>query len=168
MRLTRDTLLRLLEDEGVSATTYTHPPVFTVEESNALKLDIPGAHIKNLFLKDEKGALFLVVAHHDTAINLKQLWRDLGCKRLSFGRPELLWDVLAVRPGSVTPLALLNAQGGAITFVWDGALDGYDLIAAHPLENTASTVMPRTQLLALLDRYGHAAVRLPESACATG
>jgi Ala-tRNA(Pro) deacylase len=160
MPLNADDLMALLDREGIRTRTVTHPPLHTVEESKALRGDIPGAHIKNLFLKDEKGAMFLFVARESTVIDLKTLWRRIGCKRLSFGKPELLWEVLGVRPGSVTPFALLNPSSKPVVFLWDASLDTDDLIAAHPLHNEATTVIARTDLLTLLARHGHEARRI--------
>ncbi len=89
--------------------TVKHPPLFTVEQSQALRGQIPGGHTKNLFLKDKKGALFLVVALEDAAIELKGLHRRLGASgRFSFGSADLLREVLGVEPGAVTPFGAIN------------------------------------------------------------
>jgi Ala-tRNA(Pro) deacylase len=162
--LTPHHLHDLLSGRGIAFTTVTHPPLHTVEQSKALRGQIPGAHIKNLFLKDEKGALFLVVALESTKVDLKTLWRRLGCKRLSFGNPDLLWEVLGVRPGSVTPFALLNTTAERVRLVWDAALAEHTLIAAHPLHNEASTVLTQADLLALLADHGHVPTVLPLAA----
>ncbi len=91
MPATPDDLAAFLRDLGMETTTVTHPPLHTVEESQALRGEIPGAHTKNLFLKDKKDALFLVVAPEDAAIDLKRLHQRIGAAgRLSFGRAELL------------------------------------------------------------------------------
>src|SRR3954447_23404336 len=109
MPKTADQLFAALESLGITVTTVRHPPLFTVEQSRALRGMIPGGHTKNLFLKDKKDALFLVVAEEDAAIELKGLHRTLGASgRFSFGSAELLRQYLGVEPGAVTPFAAIN------------------------------------------------------------
>src|SRR5436309_10714957 len=102
-------LFAALDRLGIPYATVTHPPLFTVEQSQSLRGKIPGAHTKNLFLKDKKGALFLVSALEDAAIELKSLHRALGAGgRFSFGSAELMRETLGIEPGAVTPLAAMN------------------------------------------------------------
>ena len=112
MPATRQDLLARLAVLGIAASTLDHEAVFTVAESSRLERELPGGHTKNLFLKDKKDRLFLVVALGHAQIDLKTLHKQLGCDRLSFGKPELLMEVLGVPPGSVTPFALINDRGG--------------------------------------------------------
>ena len=110
-----------------------HPPLFTVEQSRSLRGTIPGGHTKNLFLKDKKGALYLVTALEDAAIELKSLHRRLGAHgRFSFGPAELMRETLGVEPGAVTPFAAINDRAGRVTVVLDAALMAHDTINAHP------------------------------------
>lgn len=146
-----DRLARL----GIATTTVRHPPVFTVDESKALRGELPGAHIKNLFLKDKKGRLWLVVAAEDRPIDLKDLRRRLGAATLSFGRPELLREVLGVEPGSVTPFGVINDVDARVTVVIDAALMAADVIHAHPLTNTASSAIAPADLCTFLEDTGH-------------
>src|SRR5256885_3966821 len=106
--LTPEELFAHLDALGIAYKTYTHPPVFTVTEAVALRGQLPGGHCKSLFLKDKKGGLWLVVTLEERSIDLKRLAAQLSAPRFSFGNPELLYETLGVRPGSVTPFALLN------------------------------------------------------------
>jgi Ala-tRNA(Pro) deacylase len=137
----RDRLLHWMTAEGLSPLTHDHAPVFRVEEGLELKAALPGAHTKNLFLKDKKGAFWLVSARQDTSVDLKRLPRAIGADRLSFGREELLWDLMGVRPGSVTALALINDPGRRVTFVLDRALWQAGTVNFHPLTNAATTAL---------------------------
>src|SRR6202030_4513710 len=102
-------LFAFLDRLGIGHTTVSHPPLFTVEQSRALRGQIPGGHTKNLFLKDKRDAFYLVVALEHAAIELKSLHRRLGASgRFSFGSPEALRLTLGVEPGAVTPFAALN------------------------------------------------------------
>ena len=128
----------------------------TVEEGRPLKATMPGAHTKNLFLKDKKGALFLASAHCDTRVDLVGLGRALGARgRLSFGAPDLMTASLGVAPGSVTPFALINPSAKALSaFVLDRALFAGGPVWVHPLRNTASTAVDPSDLLAFVRGCG--------------
>jgi Ala-tRNA(Pro) deacylase len=156
MPATRNDLMAYLAGLGISVATVEHPPLFTVEQSQALRGEIPGAHTKNLFLKDKKGALFLVTAEEDAAIDLKHIHHRIGASgRVSFGNPTLLMEVLGVPAGAVTPFGAINDTAGRVTVVLDAALIANALINCHPLENTATTTIAAAGLLAFLAATGH-------------
>jgi Ala-tRNA(Pro) deacylase len=125
-----------------------------VEEGADLKAQMPGGHSKNLFLKDKKGALFLVSARDDAAIDLKALSVRLGAGRFSFGSAERLWAALGVTPGSVTALALINDPGHAVRFVLDAALAAAPSVNFHPLVNTATATLSREAFARFLAALG--------------
>jgi Ala-tRNA(Pro) deacylase len=149
-------LFAYLDTLGVAHKSVSHPPLFTVEESRALRGKIAGAHTKNLFLRDKKGATYLVVALEDAAIELKSLHRRLGASgRFSFGAPALLREVLGVEPGSVTPFAVINDTGRRVTVVLDAAMMAHEMLNFHPLHNTSTTTISREGLLKFLEAVGH-------------
>ena len=151
----RETLSVWLKANGVTHTTHDHPAVFRVEEGLDLKADLPGAHTKNLFLKDHKGRLWLISARQDTVIDLKRAAGAMGSGRLSFGNEALMWETLGVRPGSVTALGLINDIDRRVTFVLDRHLWDADIVNFHPLTNTATTALDQAafrRMLALLWR----------------
>lgn len=153
---TRADLMRRLDELGVENRTADHEAVFTVEQSRALHAAMPGMHSKNLFLKDAGDRLWLVTAEADRRIDLKTLHARIGAKRLSFGKPELLMEVLGVVAGSVTPFALINDTGHRVTFFLDAAMAHAPRLNFHPLENTATTCVSADGLRAFLRSTGHA------------
>lgn len=148
-------LFAYLEELGIETRTVRHPPLFTVEESRALRGEIAGGHTKNLFLKDKKGALWLVVAEEDAEIDLKGLHRLIGSARLSFGKAELLEEALGVQPGAVTPFAAINDRAGRVTVILDAALMRHGTLNFHPLDNSATTSIGRDDLIRFLSATGH-------------
>src|SRR5689334_21022150 len=135
-----DDLFAFLDRLGVRHATVRHPPLFTVEESQSLRGQIPGGHTKNLFLKDKRGALFLVTALEDAEIELKSLHRRLGASgRLSFGSAEQMLELLGVEAGSVTPFGVLNDAQGRVTVVLDAGMMAHATLNFHPLANTMTT-----------------------------
>ena len=155
MPASRADLLAYLDTLGIATATVDHPPLFTVEQSQALRGEIAGAHTKNLFLKDKKDQVFLVVAGEDAEVDMKTLHKRIGSARLSFGKPELLLELLGVVPGSVTPFGVFNDRERAVTVVLDAGLMQADKLNFHPLENTATTTIARDDLLAFLRATGH-------------
>src|SRR6476620_6662086 len=156
MPKTPDELFAFLQELGIAHSTVSHPPLFTVEQSRAQRGKIPGGHTKNLFLKDKKGALYLVSALEDAAIELKSLHRRLGASgRFSFGPAEQMREVLGIEPGSVTPFAAMNDTTHRVTVVLDEALMAYPVINCHPLRNTMTTSIARDDLVKFLEATGH-------------
>jgi Ala-tRNA(Pro) deacylase len=157
MAATPDELFAFLDGLGIVHSTVTHAPLFTVEQSRALRGTIPGGHTKNLFLKDKKDALFLVVAEENAGIELKGLHRLLGASgRFSFGSADLLRQYLGVEPGAVTPFATINDTEGGVTVVLDTAMMRHATLNYHPLVNTMTTSIGRDGLLTFLQATGHA------------
>lgn len=150
----RERLLAFLDERGIASTTYGHPAIFTVDQGRDLKIAMPGAHTKNLFLKDRKGRLWLISARQDTMIDLKGAPRLIGSDRLSFGNETLMWETLGVRPGSVTALGLINDTDRRVTFVLDRRLWEADVVNFHPLTNTATTGMKQAAFRAFLTAMG--------------
>ena len=151
----REDLFARLAGLAIETMTREHPPVFTVEEARALRGEIPGAHCKNLFLKDKKDVLWLVVCLEDRRVDLKALPARIGSGRLSFGHPELLRRILGIDPGAVTPFALINAPPGSVNVVLDAEMMRQDLVNYHPLKNTATTTITAADLLKFIRACGH-------------
>lgn len=136
---------------------HEHAAVFTVAESDAILDAMPGAHTKNLFLKDAKGAFWLVTVPADARVDLKALPDAIGCKRVSFGKAEDMERLLGIAPGSVTPLAMINAEPGSVACVLDAGLSEADRVNVHPLRNTATVGLAGKDILRLLEHWGQAA-----------
>ena len=151
-----DELFAYLDKLGIAHKTVTHPPVFTVDEARELRGAVAGCHTKNLFLRDKKGTVFLVVALENAAIELKSLHRLLGATgRFSFGSADLMRELIGVEPGSVTPFSVINDKTHRVTVVLDAAMMQHDVLNYHPLVNTGTTTISRDGLLKFLEATGH-------------
>lgn len=155
MPATRADLQARLDALGITTETIEHAAVFTVEEAKTHRGQMSGGHIKNLFLKDKKGGLWLVVCLEDRRVDMNALSKRLGAPRFSFGKPDLLMEVLGVEPGSVTPFAVINDPEGRVKLVLDTDLMQHDPINGHPLVNTATTRIAPADLLAFCRDCGH-------------
>ena len=147
-------LIAFFDAHGIDHATTDHEAVFRVGEGEGIKDDIPGAHTKNLFLKDAKGRLWLISAKDDTQIDLKRLHTVIGSARLSFGSAELMEDVLGVTPGSVTAFALINDVEHRATFVLDRRLAEAERVNFHPMTNTATTGVSQAGFAKFLQALG--------------
>jgi len=140
---------------GIAHRAVEHPPLFTVEQSKALRGELPGGHTKNLFLRNKKGAMWLVTCLEDRPVDLKALGEALGAGRLSFGSPERLMRHLGVLPGAVTPLAVMNDKAGQVELAIDAALLAHDPVNVHPLTNDMTVALSPRDLLRFLEEVGH-------------
>ena len=152
---TPESLLAVLDTLGVDYVMHHHPPLRTVEDAKAHRGDMPGIHIKNLYLRDRKKRNFLIVAQEDRVIDLKNLDQKIGCDRLSFGSAERLFEMLGVRPGAVSPLTMINDSDHKISLFLDSALQTDDRIYAHPLVNDMTIGITGLGLQKFLAHTGH-------------
>lgn len=148
--MTEDEILADFARRGVAVERLEHEPVFTVEESAAVHGALPAAHTKNLFLKDKTGQFWLVVLPSDRRADLKAFAALLGAGKFSFGKPDDMDRLLGVSPGSVTPLAAVNAPSHGVKVVFDEHLQHNARIAVHPLRNTATIALPFDALVGWL------------------
>ena len=155
MPATRDELFARFDQLGIATTTLDHAQVFTVEEAQKVHGEIPGGHCKNLFLKDEKGAIWLIICLEDARVDLKAAPAKIGSKRLTFGKPDLLMEVLGVEPGSVTPFGLINDTAVRTTVILDAAMMEHEKLNYHPLVNSATTTIAAADLVKFIKSCGH-------------
>ena len=155
MPTTPEALFAFLDSLGIAHKTVAHPPLFTVEQSQELRGTIPGGHTKNLFLKDKKDAVFLVVAPEEARVDLKTLHHKLGASRFSFGSAALLEELLGVAPGAVTAFGAINDTSARVNVVLDAGLMQHETINCHPLVNTMTTSIARDGLVRFLEATGH-------------
>jgi Ala-tRNA(Pro) deacylase len=156
MPATRADLFAYLDSLGIETKTVDHAPVFTVEEARKVHGGIPGGHCKNLFLKDEKGAIWLIVCLEDARVDLKAAPARIGSKRLTFGKPDLLMEILGVEPGSVTPFGLINDAAARVNVILDQRMMAEPILNYHPLRNEATTTIASADLERFIRACGHA------------
>lgn len=131
-----------------------HEPVHTMEDMDRLGLPEKGLLCKNLFLRDSKGKRhFLVTCDEKKKVDLERLARLIGAGKLSFASEERLEKYLKVKPGSVTPLALMNDVDHAVEFFIDKDVARAKSIGVHPLENTATVFLSYKDLDKFLWEY---------------
>ena len=151
--IVKEDLIRILNDHSFEYLIKEHAPLFTVEDSKALRGQIEGAHSKNLFLKDAKANFFLISIEESTSIDLKKTMHQIQSKKLSFAKPEYLQDILGIEPGSVSPFALLNDTKKQVKFYLDRSFLSSERVNFHPLINTATVNISPQNLIGLIEKY---------------
>jgi Ala-tRNA(Pro) deacylase len=153
---TPDQLFAFLDELGIKVTTVTHPPLYTVADSQSLRGQIDGGHTKNLFVKDKKDNYFLLTVGEDATVDLKTIHHVIGAaSKVSFGRPEALEELLGVQPGAVTAFGPINDHEHKVKVFLDSDLMKHDIINCHPLINTATTSIAASDLVKFLGATGH-------------
>jgi Ala-tRNA(Pro) deacylase len=150
-----------LQSAGIAFDQVEHEAVFTVLESSAIERAIPGAHTKNLFLKDTSGQFYLVTVLAEKQVDLGALRHLVGAERFSFGSGDEMVELLGITPGSVTPLAAFNDKAGKVQLVLDEVLAAQPRVNVHPLRNTATLGLSGLDLVRLLVRWRHAPLIVP-------
>jgi Ala-tRNA(Pro) deacylase len=153
---TETPLMKRLAELGMKTSIHRHPAVYTVEQSKALRGELPGAHIKNLFVRDKKRNFWLLTVLEERQLDMKALKDRLNASgNLSFASPEYLHDILGVEAGAVTPLAVMNDRAGVVKAVLDAAITKADLVNVHPLHNEATLSMIPSDLVRFMEDCGH-------------
>jgi Ala-tRNA(Pro) deacylase len=151
---TQKELLETLDTIGIKYENHEHPAVYTVEEADMHHDGIEGVHSKNLFFKDKKKQLFLVVTLSEKPIQIKEVAKKIGAKSPSFGKPDLLAEVLGVIPGAVTPFAVINDESRRVKVILDEEMMENDLLNFHPIVNTATTTIHSKDLVRFMEHCG--------------
>jgi Ala-tRNA(Pro) deacylase len=156
MNPVREPILAALQTLEIPYELFEHPPVNTADEAAVQWKAIPGAAVKNLFLRNKKGDRhYLVILGIEKQANLRQLVKVIGDDRLSFGSPERLQKYLAVTPGSVSPLGLIHDSGRAVRVIVDSDLLTVERLIFHPNDNTASLTIAAAGFVKFLEARGN-------------
>ncbi len=164
--LSSDALLAQLDEWGLAYRLHSHIPLRTVEDAMSVEdqFILPGENtlrLKNLYLRDRKKRNYLVTLEQSRQIDLKALGADLEVGSLSFGSADRLMQHLGIRPGAVSPLAMINGVDNKVCFFMDAAAQEADVINMHPLVNDRTVAMPRADLMDFFDRIGCDVIWLP-------
>lgn len=163
---TPEQLFDILQVLDIKYELHRHEPVFTVEESQNIDANIAGIHCRNLFLRDKKKKMFLVVAANETALDMKKLPEFIGSSRISFGSAARLWEFLGIRPGSVCPFCAINDKDHQVKIILDAYMMAGEVVNYHPLDNAMTVSLSPADLLKFFGHTGHEAHIVDLSAAA--
>ncbi len=157
--VTSDALLERLRAAGVNFEYFEHIPLRTVEDAKTVQGSVMPSgtgrlNIKNFYLRDGKKRNHLVVLEQDRVVDLKALGDSMGVARLSFGSADRLMEHLGIRPGAVSPLAMVTGSKTGVSLYMDRALEATDWVHVHPLVNDRTVAIRPADLLAVLAGWG--------------
>ena len=150
----KNELLEILKRLDIGYKSYNHQPIYNVMDAEKYAQDIPGAHCKNLFLKNTEKHLYLAIILDQKRVDLKNLSKQLNSKRLSFASYELLEKTLNIKPGCVTPFALINSITKNVIVLLDRDILNEEKVSFHPLVNTETITISLADLLKFIDYCG--------------
>lgn len=165
----RQKTLDFLEEHGIGYELYTHPPLPTVKAALEYWKDVDATHCKNLFFRNHKGNRhYLVVLECHKEMDIHALEHKLRQGKLSFASEERMERCLGLKPGSVSPLGLINDIGVAETanpkelyenghrvkLFLDKDLKTAEKLSFHPCENTSGAVISNADFMRFLEIWG--------------
>ena len=120
----------------------------------------PEADAKNLFVRDDKKQnYYLISVKGEKRVNLKAFRKAQGTRNLSFASAEDLLERLALIPGAVTPLGVLNDETRSVqVFLDQDFLQEPGLVGVHPNENTATVWLKTEDLIRIIREHGNEVV----------
>ena len=134
-------LLDFLQKNDIPFILHEHSAMHSVEDSKKNRGQIDGIHTKNLFLKNKKQKFYLISCYEKQNIDLKKLSKSLSMGNVSFANQDKLYEILGVKPGSVSPFGLINDKNHSVIFYLDKEILNSELVNFHPLENTSTINM---------------------------
>ena len=152
---TPEDLFEMLEDLGIEYSLHHHEPMFTVADGEEIEKNIPGTHCRNLFLRDKKKNMALIVAANETSLDMKKLAPIIDMGRLSFGSKDRLWQYLGIRQGSVCPFTIVNDIGREVMLILDAYMMDQDIVNYHPLDNAMTIGLKPADLIEFIEAQGH-------------
>lgn len=145
--ISKKQLLDFLKKNKILFNLYDHPAMHSVEDSEKNRGQIEGIHTKNLFLKNKKNNFYLISCYEKQNIDLKKLSKSLGMGNVSFANQDRLYEMLGVKPGSVSPFGLINDKGHEVVFYLDKKIFYSEMVNFHPLENTSTLNMKTSDFI---------------------
>lgn len=154
--MTEQEFLTFLDANGFVYRRVEHPAVFTCAEAELHRPELPAVSTKNLFLCDKKARrFFLAVTDCEKKVKLDELSSQLGIAHLRFGSEENLLRLLGVTRGAVTMMGLANDRGHSVELWIDAEIWRGEHFLSHPLVNTATLILTKSQLERFFALTGH-------------
>lgn len=153
--LTKDDVVKILEDNGIEYQMVTHKAVFTIDEMLECELPYENKIAKNLFIRDDKKRnYYLITCLEDKKLSLKDFRAQHGTRQLSFASEEDLMAKLGLYRGAVTPFGILNNSEADVVIFLDRDYEG-DIMGVHPCDNTATVFVKTEDVVRLLEANGN-------------
>ncbi len=140
-----------LNSLGIEFTVHHHPALPTIDDALPYWDKIDATHCKNLFFRNHKGNQhYLVIFHYLHQLNIRDLEQRLKQGKLSFASEKRMEKYLGIKPGSVTPLGLINDEEHHVIVFIDKNLEKAEKLSFHPMDNTATLILSKNDFVRFL------------------
>jgi Ala-tRNA(Pro) deacylase len=151
----RERVFALLDKLGVQYEIVEHAAMFSAADNELHEQDINATIFKNLFLRNkDKSRYYLYSLPIMKRADLAALASTISETRFSFGNENELWEKLHIRPGSVSPLNVIDAPETDIEILIDREIFACGRFGIHPNDNTATVILSSEDLVKVLDATG--------------
>jgi Ala-tRNA(Pro) deacylase len=149
-------LYQLLRELNIAFDYYEHPPAPTIEDAKIYWKDLEATHCKNIFFRNHKGDRhYLVILEHTQQLDIHDLEKRLKQGKISFASEQRMEKYLGLKPGSVSPLGLINDTSHHVKVFFDSTLQNSTKISFHPNINTASLVLSFNDFMKYMNCTGN-------------
>lgn len=156
----------LLDNLGIEYERVDHEEANTMEACEAVDQALDVAMCKNLFLCNRQETQFyLLMMPGDKPFKTKDISKQIGSARLSFGKAEFMEEYLDINPGAVSVMGLMNDTEKRVQLLIDKPILESEFVGCHPCVNTSSMKLKMRDVLEkFLPAVGHEPiiVDLPE------
>lgn len=130
---------KTLDSLGISYSWVEHDAAMTIEECADIDKVLSTPMCKNLFLTNSaKTSYYLLLIKGEKAFKTREVSKQIGSTRLSFGSYDKMEELLNLTPGSVTVMGLMYDKDLKVQLLIDRDLLESEYICFHPCINTAS------------------------------
>lgn len=146
-------ILNLLDTLEIKHKNYKHKPAFTCDD--AKWIDIPWKRVKSLFLRNKKATKYYMVALEDKKRFDSNTFRHLVWEnKITFASEERMVNKIGIRPGHVSPFAIINNIEKDVIVIFDEELKNCE-IWFHPWQNDNTTVLNISWVEKFLEHLGN-------------
>ena len=137
-----------LRELDIPFKSLEHEPVMTMEDCEAIGLELEAPFCKNLFLSNRQSTeFFLFLITKDRRFRTSEVSKMINRPRLSFGDHNRLEEFLGIKPGAISPMGLIHDHNHRVTLLMDRELIGLPRFCVHPCINTQSLVLSMSDFL---------------------
>lgn len=147
-------LYEILNTSNIKYKEVKHEVAYTVSDMDKININLDGIGCKNLFLKNKDNKFYLVVLPDKKRANIKEIEKIVDAKNLSFASPDTSEEILKLKPGSVTPLGIMNDKENKVTVILDKELQNNHVLI-HPLINTKTVSIYYDDLIRFIEYFKH-------------
>lgn len=138
----------LLDRLGIEYERTDHEEANTMEACNEIDKVLDVIICKNLFLCNRQETQFyLLMMPGDKPFKTKDLSKQIGSARLSFGKAEYMEEYLDIKPGAVSIMGLMNDTEHHIQLLMDKPVAESEYLGCHPCVSTSSLKMKTKDIL---------------------